>query len=130
MPVLQANGSIPTMLFMLNNPVGSNDLVSALGQDRVPLGFPGAGGTVDGHTVRFAQISQQPTTLGELNGRSSECVRGLAGAFKAAGFPTTISGDMDGWLKAYPFFVTAVSGAIYMAGGDCRRLSEDSAARP
>jgi hypothetical protein len=27
---------------MLNNPVGSNDLVSALGQDRVLLGFPGA----------------------------------------------------------------------------------------
>jgi hypothetical protein len=35
---------------------------------------------------------------------------------------------MDGWLKAYAFFVTAVSGAIYMAGGDCRRLSEDRAA--
>ena len=32
------------MLFMLNNPVGSNDLVSALGEDRLLLGFPGAGG--------------------------------------------------------------------------------------
>jgi 2-dehydropantoate 2-reductase len=52
MPALQANGSIPTMLFMLNNPVGSNDLVSALGQDRVPLGFPGAGGS--GRTQPFA----------------------------------------------------------------------------
>ena len=127
MPALQANRSIPTMLFMLNNPVGSNDLASALGQDRVLLGFPGAGGTLDGHTVRYALISQQPTTLGELNGRSSERVGGLAGAFKGAGFPTTISGDMDGWLKAHAFFVTAVSGAIYMAGGDCRRLSADSA---
>ena len=55
-------------------------------------------------------------------------MRGLARAFKAAGFPTTISGDMDGWLKAHAFFVTAVSGAIYMVGGDCQRLSEDSAA--
>lgn len=128
MPALQANRCIPTMVFMLNNPVGSNDLVSALGQDRVLLGFPGAGGMVDGHTVRYALISQQPTTLGELNGQSSERVRGLARAFKAAGFPTTISGDMDGWLKAHAFFVTAVSGAIYMVGGDCRRLSEDSAA--
>ena len=35
---------------------------------------------------------------------------------------------MDGWLKAHAFFVTAVSGAIYLVGGDCRRLSEDSAA--
>ena len=30
---------------------------------------------------------------------------------------------MDAWLKAHAFFVTAVSGAIYIAGGDCRRLS-------
>ena len=34
---------------------------------------------------------------------------------------------MDAWLKAHAFFVTAVSGAIYMAGGDCHRLSEDKA---
>ena len=34
---------------------------------------------------------------------------------------------MDGWLKAHAFFVTAISGAIYMAGGDCHRLSEDTA---
>ena len=34
---------------------------------------------------------------------------------------------MDGWLKAHAFFVTAISGAIYMAGGDCHRLSEDKA---
>jgi 2-dehydropantoate 2-reductase len=106
---------------------GRRSTVSALGEDRLLLGFPGAGGTSDGHIVRYALISQQPTTLGELNGRSSERVRSLAGAFKAAGFSTTISGDMDGWLKAHAFFVTAVSGAIYMVGGNCRRLSEDSA---
>ena len=80
MPALKANRNIPTMLFMLNNPVGSNDLVSALGEDRLLLGFPGAGGTSDGHIVRYALISQQPTTLGELNGRSSERVRSSGGS--------------------------------------------------
>ena len=128
MPALQANRSIQTMFFMLNNPVGSSDLVRALGQDRVLLGFPGAGGTLDGHLVRYSLISQQPTTLGELSGRSTERVRSLACSLKAAGFPTKISGDMDAWLKAHAFFVTAISGAIYMAGGDCRRLSEDISA--
>jgi 2-dehydropantoate 2-reductase len=128
MPVLQANRGIQTMLFMLNNPIGSGDLVRALGQDRVLLGFPGAGGTLDGHVVRYALISQQPTTLGELSGRSTERARSLAGLLQAAGFPTTISGDMDAWLKAHAFFVTAISGAIYMAGSNCRRLSEDRAA--
>jgi 2-dehydropantoate 2-reductase len=128
MPALQANRSIRTMLFMLNNPIGSGDLVRALGQDRVLLGFPGAGGTLDGHVVRYALIRQQSTTLASPSKRSNERMRGLAGAFNSAGFPTKISGDMDAWLKAHAFFVTAVSGAIYMAGGDCRSLSENPTA--
>jgi 2-dehydropantoate 2-reductase len=128
MPALRANRSIPTMLFMLNNPIGSDDLVRTFGQDRVLIGFPGAGGTLDGHVVQYALISQQPTTLGDLSGRAGDRVRGLAAAFKAAGFPTKISGDMDAWLKAHAFFVTSVAGAICLAGGDCRRLSEDSVA--
>jgi len=128
MPALQANRGVPTMLFMLNNPIGSSDLVRALGQDRVLLGFPGAGGTLEGPVVRYALIRQQPTTLGDLSGRSNERMRSLAAAFKAAGFPTKISGNMDARLKAHAFFVTAVSGALYMSGGDCRSLSEDAAA--
>jgi 2-dehydropantoate 2-reductase len=44
---------------------------------------------------------------------ASPAQAGLAGAFKAAGFPTRISGDMDAWLKAHAFFVTAVSGDLH-----------------
>jgi 2-dehydropantoate 2-reductase len=66
LPGLTANHRIPTIIFMLNNPTGSNDFTQALGRDRVLLGFPGAGGTRDGHLVRYAMIAQQPTTLGEL----------------------------------------------------------------
>jgi 2-dehydropantoate 2-reductase len=127
LPDLTANRRIPTMLFMLNNPGGSSDLVHALGLDRVLLGFPGAGGTRDGYIIRYAIIAQQPTTLGELGGRRTERLRKLAEAFRASGFPTKISRDMDAWLTVHAFFVTAVSGAIYLAGGDCHRLSEDSA---
>jgi 2-dehydropantoate 2-reductase len=61
--------SHPILIFMLNNPTGSSDLAQALGRDRVLLGFPGAGGTRDRHLVRYAMIAQQPTTLGELDGR-------------------------------------------------------------
>jgi 2-dehydropantoate 2-reductase len=128
MPELTANRRIPTMLFMPNNPTGSADLVQALGQDRVLLGFPGAGGTRDGHVIRYVMIAQQPTTLGEFGGRQTARLRTVAGAFRGSGFPTKISRNMDAWLKAHAFFVTAISGAIYLAGGDCRRLSEDNAA--
>ena len=126
-PELTANHRIPTLIFMLNNPTGSSDLAQALGRDRVLLGFPGAGGTRDGHLVRYAMIAQQPTTLGELDGQRTARLRELVETFRQSGFRTTTSRDMDAWLKAHAFFVTAVSGAIYMAGGDCHRLSEDKA---
>jgi 2-dehydropantoate 2-reductase len=127
MPELMANRNVPTMLFMLNNPVGWDKAVRALGQDRVLLGFPGAGGTRDGHVISYVLIAQQPTTLGEVDGRQTARLQILAEAFRKAGFPTKISRDMDAWLKGHAFFVTAISGAIYRAGGDCRRLSEESA---
>ena len=125
---LTTNKLIPTLLFMLNNPIGSVGLVETLGRSRVLLGFPGAGGTRDGPIVRYAMIAQQPTTLGELDGTRTARLREIAKAFRDAGLPTKICGDMDAWLKTHAFFVTAMCGAIYLAGGDCRRLSIDSAA--
>jgi hypothetical protein len=62
-------------------------------------------------------IAQQPTTSGELDGRRTARLRELVKTFRQSGFRTTTSRDMDAWLKAHAFFVTAVSGAIYMAGG-------------
>jgi 2-dehydropantoate 2-reductase len=73
-------------------------------------------------------IAQQPTTLGEFDGRCTVRLREIAKAFRDAGLPTKICNDMDAWLKTHAFFVTAMCGAIYLAGGDCRRLSTDSAA--
>ncbi|MEO8882066.1 MAG: hypothetical protein ABI377_01395 [Devosia sp.] len=110
---------------LLNNPDGTEHLVEVLGKDRVLLGFPGAGGMRDGNLVRYALIKQQPTTLGELGGLSTDRLREVANMFRASGFPIKTSGDIDAWLKAHAFFVTAVSGAIYLANGDCRRLSGD-----
>ena len=127
MPELIANRRIPTLLFMLNNPNGTASLIEALGQERVLLGFPGAGGAREGQVIRYALIAQQPTTLGEIGGGRSGRLRELATAFQAAGFPAKMSADMDGWLKAHAFFVTAVSGSIYLAGGDSCRLSRNTA---
>jgi 2-dehydropantoate 2-reductase len=124
---LAANRRIPTILLMLNNPNGSRDLVNILGEERVLLGFPGAGGIRDGRIVRYALIAQQPTTMGEIGGRRSGRLCELSAAFREAGFSTKISRNMDAWLKTHAFFVTAVCGAIYLSGGDCRRLSKDDA---
>jgi 2-dehydropantoate 2-reductase len=128
LPDLSANPHIPTILFMMNHPVGFLHLVQVLGQDRVLLGFPGVGGAREGYLVRYALIDQQPTTIGEWGGSPTERVSRMAEIFRASGFPTRVSGDMDAWLKTHAFFVTAVCGAIYLCGGDCLRLSEDEAA--
>ena len=126
-PELATNKRIPTLFFMLNNPVGSTGLAEALGRDRVILGFPGVGGTREGHVVKYAMIKQQPTTIGEVDGRRTARLREISQAFRDAGLPASICDDMDAWLKIHAFFVTAMCGAIYLAGGDCRQLSRDSA---
>jgi 2-dehydropantoate 2-reductase len=123
LPDLVASRDIPTLVFMLNNPMGSAGLVKALGADRVVLGFPGAGGTLEGHVVRYASIAQQPTTIGEPDGTRTYRLRALEEALRASGFKTRIDSDMNSWLLSHAYFVTAVSGAIYLAGGDCARLS-------
>ena len=125
MPDIAANPNIPIVLFMLNNPFGGAPLVSALGVDRVVLGFPGAGGTLEGHVVRYAMIAQQPTTVGEPTGIHTNHPRALVKMLRTAGFQTRIDSDMDAWLVAHAFFVTSVSGAIYLAGGDCMQLSRN-----
>jgi 2-dehydropantoate 2-reductase len=90
MPDLASNRGIPTVLFMLNNPLGSAKLVDALGLDRVLLGFPGAGGELQGHLVRYAMIAQQPTTLGEPGGRQTVRLLALVKALRASGFRTRV----------------------------------------
>jgi 2-dehydropantoate 2-reductase len=127
MASLAANSAVPTILFMLNNPLGTSRLVETLGKDRVVLGFPGVGGTKEGHVVRYAMISQQPTTIGEVDGRKTARLEELVSVFRTSKLATRVERHMDAWLKAHAFFVTAVCGAIYRAGGDCRRLSSDTA---
>jgi 2-dehydropantoate 2-reductase len=122
-PDLMANKNIPTIVFMLNNPLGSAGLVDALGADRVVLGFPGAGGALEGYVVRYVLIAQQPTTIGEPGGNLTSRLRVLADELRASGFKTRIDADMNSWLLSHAFFVTAVTGAIYLAGGNCERLS-------
>jgi len=90
LPDLVANRNIRTLVFMLNNPMGSVDLINALGADRMVLGFPGAGGTLEGHIVRYTLIAQQPTTIGEPDGSRTNRLRVLEEAFCASGLKTPL----------------------------------------
>ena len=101
-----------------------NELRASLGH-RVLFGFPAAGGTREGRIVRYVLIRQQKTMLGEPDGRSSSRVRNLCDLFATAGFPTSISRNVAGWLNAHTAFVVPIAYALYQFDTDAARLAAD-----
>lgn len=88
LPALAANRRTPTVLFMVSTPVGPDPWIAALGRARVVLGFAGAGGSRDGHVVRYHVLPrwQQATTIGALDGPVTPRLTAIADAFADAGF--------------------------------------------
>jgi len=125
LPMLAANRATPNILFMVNNAEGYQPLVDALGAERVLLGFPGAGGTRKEHVIQYHIVegNAQPTTLGEIDGRISPRLKTVAAIFESAGLPTSLSTNMDAWLKTHVALVSPIANALYLAGGDNYRLS-------
>jgi ketopantoate reductase len=107
---------------MHNHAGGTEQLIAAVGRERVLLGFPGASGSREGAVVRYLLNPQQPTTLGEIEGPPTARVQQIAEVLRDAGFPVAISENMDSWLKTHAVFVTAVCGALCCAGGDNYQL--------
>ncbi len=126
LPALAANQHTPNILFMGNNAAGPDEMIEALGRERVLLGFPGGGGSREGHVVRYIASSgrkRYATTMGELDGRTTPRLEQIAGAFEEAGFPVTISPNMDAWLKTHVALILPMGGALYLAGLDNYRLA-------
>jgi len=118
LPRLAANKQIPSVLFLHNNAAGPHAMVEALGHERVLLGFAGAGGKREGHVIHSLLIKQQPTTLGELDGRTTPRLEQIAMAFKDVGFPVAISSNIDAALKTHAVLITCIESALAMAGGN------------
>lgn len=125
LPVLAANRQTPNVLFVCNNAAGPDDMIAALGRERVLLGFVGAGGTREGHLVRYVVESgrEQPTTFGELDGRTTPRLEQIVSAFKGAGFPVALCSNIDAWLKTHVAEISPTANALYLAGGDNYRLA-------
>ncbi|HEY9076739.1 MAG TPA: 2-dehydropantoate 2-reductase N-terminal domain-containing protein [Anaerolineaceae bacterium] len=125
LPSLSANRNIPNILFLLNNAAGYQEMVKAVGYERVLLGFPGGGGERVGHIIRYrlASARTQPTTIGEIDGYPSVRIKTIALTFEQAGLPVHICNNMDAWLKTHVALVSPIANAIYLAGGDVYRLA-------
>ena len=121
LPSLAANHAIPTVLFMLNNPAGMQRL-KMLEAQRIVLGFPGVGGTRKDDVVRYVLIRQQQTTIGEGDGQMTPRIQDIATLFGKAGFSVARSPDIQAALKTHAVFVSCISAALALEGGDSVRL--------
>jgi 2-dehydropantoate 2-reductase len=124
LPELSANTGTETFMFMVNNPCGYSSWTKALGGKPFIAAFPGAGGTIEDGIVKYSIVPSfiQPTMLGESNGSETPRIQLIADLFKKAGFPVAVSSNMEAWQKSHVAWVGPVSHAIYMAGGDNRKL--------
>lgn len=125
LPILAANERTPSVMFFGNNAAGPEPMISALGRERVLLGFPGAAAVPHDGTIRYIITSrrEQPTTVGELDGGRSERVVAIASTLEGAGFPASICANMGAWLKTHVAKILPTAGALSHAGGHAEQLA-------
>lgn len=119
--VLSQNCS-KSIVFVVNTASGYDKWVTAIGEDRLMLGFPSAGGErKDGKVYYFIgkgiQRAFQTTTFGEYSGERTCRVETLIRLFNHAKIPSVFCNDMDSWQKTHVALVTNIANALY--GFDC-----------
>jgi len=127
LPVLMGMNDGSDVLFLGNVAGHGPALIEALGP-RAVFGFPAVGGIQDGAVIRYVLIGPQKTTLGEPSGARSSRVRRLLTMFSGAGFPTTITANIDAWLLGHAAFIVPMAFALYEVDTDAGRLAQDTAA--
>jgi 2-dehydropantoate 2-reductase len=121
------------VLFMLNWAAGAEPLGSVIGHERVLLGFPTAGGTMDGEIVRYGASNfltrMLPTPIGEPTGHKSARLERIARTFRTAGIKTKTESQMDTWLKTHAAFAVPLGQAANAAGGPVALANDPEAVR-
>jgi len=126
LPALAANKNTPSVAFIGNNVAGSGEMVAALGNERVLMGFGGTGGARDGHVIRYVsgvEPGKAPLLIAELNGETTPRLQRIAEAFGRAGIEVGFSPNVEAYLKTHVALVSPLANALYMAGGDNYRLA-------
>jgi 2-dehydropantoate 2-reductase len=128
LPVLSKNKS-PNIVFVVNNPMGYDKWIDAVGHERVMFGFPSAGGVRKNGEVHyfigkgFAKLFQS-TTFGELDGVRTERLAQLVNIFKHAGFQPSVTKSPDEWQKTHLAVVLPIAMALYRYQSDNYELSK------
>jgi 2-dehydropantoate 2-reductase len=127
LPMLTASTKIPSVLFLGNNAGGQDDMIDALGRQRVLIGTVNAGGERQGHIVRYIYSRRFPVLLSELDGAPTPRAEAIVRMFKGAGLNARLTKDIDAIQKTHAAGL-CIAGAMYMCGGDVRRLAHTPSA--
>lgn len=129
LPALSQNMS-KNIVFMVNTPTGYSEWINQIGVGRIIPAFPGAGGKLVNGIVQYTLTSKliQPTTIGEIDGKTTDRLIELIQMFKNAGFPVSISKNMDSWQKSHVAMVCPLAFGIYLDGGNNYSFSKNKSA--
>jgi 2-dehydropantoate 2-reductase len=111
------------VLFLGNNAAGTQDIVEALGRQRVLIGTANAGGARQGHVVRYLWCRWLPLMFGELDDVPTPRTKAIVRLFRSAGLSARVVKNVDAYLKTHAAGLPAFAGAVYMAGGNVRQLA-------
>jgi 2-dehydropantoate 2-reductase len=121
------------VLFLLNWAAGPEPLGAVIGRERVLLGFPTFGGTMDGDVVRYRATPLMsrllPMPIGEPDGRTTARLDRILREFRAAGINTKAEPRMDAWLKTHAAFAAPLGHAVHAAGGPVALADDPDAVR-
>ena len=128
LPILSKNKKVPTFLFLMNNAAGPGDFIDTLGKDRVMMGFPGAAGYRDGHTiVHLNGVPDAPAeiVLGEIDGGISPRLEKIAQELEEGLYvEAVIEPFMDAWSKYHvALLFPSLAPALYLCENDNLRMS-------
>lgn len=114
-------GTDGDVLFLLNWAAGPDPLAAVIGAERVLLGFPTLGGTMDGEVVRYRPASLVTRLIsmpiGEPDGRTTPRLERIRRTFRSAGLGAKNEPRIDAWLKTHAAFEVPLGQAVHAAGG-------------
>ncbi|WP_329065035.1 ketopantoate reductase family protein [Streptomyces sp. NBC_01429] len=121
------------VLFLLNWAAGPETLGALLGHERVLLGFPATGGTMDGDVVRYRRSSfvtrRVAMPIGEPDGRTTPRLERIVETFRTAGINAKAQPRMAAWLRTHAAFEVPLGQAVHAAGGPVALADDPDAVR-
>jgi 2-dehydropantoate 2-reductase len=128
LPILSQNKS-KNIAFVVNTASGYEDWAKAVGEERLIIGFPSAGGVrANGEVYYFIGRGLirtfQTTTFSNLYGTKATNVEEIIKVFNQSGIPTVFCSNMDAWQKTHVAVVTSIANALYKYSCDNYKLSK------